>query len=151
MTQDITIRYAQEKDLTAILGLIVDLAIYENAEKEVIVSLEELTQNFKEGVFQAQVAENAAGEIMGMTLYYITYSTWKGKMMYLEDFVVGEKYRRKGIGKMLFDGVIEESKKQNCKMMKWQVLDWNEPAIDFYKAYDAMIEDNWYNCKLFFF
>lgn len=151
MTQNITIRYATEKDLSSILDLIIALAVYENAEKEVIVSLEELTQNFKEGVFQSQVAVNSDGEIMGVTIYYITYSTWKGKMMFLEDFVVAEEHRRKGVGKLLFDSMIEESKKQRCKMMKWQVLDWNEPAINFYKAYNATIEDNWYNCKLFFF
>jgi GNAT superfamily N-acetyltransferase len=150
MTQDTTIRYATENDLAAILGLITDLAIYEKAEHEVKVTLAQLTQDFKEGIFQTQVAVNEHSEVMGMTLYYITYSTWKGKMLYLEDFVISEKHRRKGIGRLLFDSVIAEAKKQNCKLMKWQVLDWNEPAIDFYKTYDATIETEWFNGKILF-
>jgi GNAT superfamily N-acetyltransferase len=150
MTQDISIRYAKANDLAAILGLIMDLAIYEKAEDEVKVTLLQLTQDFEEGNFQAQVAVNEYDEVMGMTLYYITYSTWKGKMLYLEDFVTAEKYRRKGIGRLLFNSVIAEAKKQNCKLMKWQVLDWNEPAIDFYKSYDATIETNWFNGKIIF-
>ena len=150
MTQDITIRYAAATDLSAILGLIMDLAIYEKAEDEVKVNLKQLTQDFEEGIFQAQVAVNQQNEVMGMTLYYITYSTWKGKMLYLEDFVISEKHRRKGIGRMLFDSVIAEAKKQNCKLMKWQVLDWNEPAIEFYKSYQAIIETEWFNGKIIF-
>jgi GNAT superfamily N-acetyltransferase len=150
MTQDITIRYAAANDLAAILGLIMDLAIYEKAENEVKVTLEQLTQDFEEGTFQAQVAVNEHNEVMGMTLYYITYSTWKGKMLYLEDFVIAEKHRRKGIGRLLFNSVIAEAKKQNCKLMKWQVLDWNEPAIEFYKSYDAIIETEWFNGKIIF-
>lgn len=150
MTQDITIRYAAADDLAAILGLIMDLAIYEKAEHEVKVTLAQLTQDFQEGIFQSQVAVNEHNEVMGMTLYYITYSTWKGKMLYLEDFVISEKHRRKGIGRMLFDSVIAEAKKQNCKLMKWQVLDWNEPAIEFYKSYNAIIETDWFNGKIIF-
>jgi GNAT superfamily N-acetyltransferase len=150
MTQDTTIRYATADDLTAILGLITDLAIYEKAEHEVKVTLTQLTQDFHEGIFQAQVAVNEHNNVMGMTLYYITYSTWKGKMLYLEDFVIAEKHRRKGIGRLLFDSVIAEAKKQNCKLMKWQVLDWNEPAINFYKGYDATIETEWFNGKILF-
>lgn len=150
-TKTIKIRYAAEKDLAAILDLIIELAVFENAKKEVIVTLEELTKNFQEGIFQSQVAVNEQDEVIGMTLYYLTYSTWKGKMMYLEDFVVNPNYRRQGIGQLLFDAIIAEAKKQNCKMMKWQVLDWNESAIDFYKKYDAIFDEEWFNVKLFFF
>lgn len=148
--QNVSIRYATVNDLEEILQLIRDLAIYEKAEKEVTVTLEQITADFKAGVFQSQVAIKEDGKVLGMTVYYITYSTWKGKMLYLEDFVISEKHRRKGIGKLLFDGVIAEAKLQNCKLMKWQVLDWNEPAINFYKSYNAIIEDEWYNGKLFF-
>lgn len=150
-TNNITIRYATEADLAAILNLIIDLAIFENAKDEVIVTLNELTKDFREGTFQAQVAVEEQGQVVGMTLYYLTYSTWKGKMMYLEDFVVKPAFRRRGIGQLLFDAIIAEAKKQNCKMMKWQVLDWNESAINFYKKYKATLEDEWLNAKLFFF
>ncbi|MGB1121294.1 MAG: GNAT family N-acetyltransferase, partial [Saprospiraceae bacterium] len=126
-------------------------AIFENAKDEVIVTLNELTKDFREGTFQAQVAVEEQGQVVGMTLYYLTYSTWKGKMMYLEDFVVKPAFRRRGIGQLLFDAIIAEAKKQNCKMMKWQVLDWNESAINFYKKYKATLEDEWLNAKLFFF
>jgi GNAT superfamily N-acetyltransferase len=87
---------------------------------------------------------------MGMVLYYLTYSTWKGKMMYLEDFVVKEKNRGKGIGKALYEAFIEEAKHQQCQLAKWQVLDWNEPAIQFYTQNNAILEKNWWNCKVFF-
>ena len=147
----ITIRYATETDLAAILNLIIELAVFENAKEEVIVTLEELTKDFREGTFQSQVAVDENNQVVGMTLYYLTYSTWKGKMMYLEDFVVSPKYRRQGIGQLLFDGIIAEAKKQNCKMMKWQVLDWNESAIEFYKKYNAIFDEEWFNVKLFFF
>lgn len=147
---NINIRYAKQKDLAAILDLIVELAIFENAKAEVVVTLEELTKDFQAGIFQAQVAVNENDEVLGMTLYYLTYSTWKGKMMYLEDFVVRPEYRRQGIGKLLFDGIIKEAKKQHCKIMKWQVLDWNESAIRFYKKYNATFDEEWYNVKLFF-
>jgi GNAT superfamily N-acetyltransferase len=150
MNTSIVIRAAKEQDLEEILNMIRELAIYEKAENEVVVTLSELTEDFKKGIFEAQVAVNSQNEIAGMALYYITYSTWKGKMLYLEDFVVKEAFRRQGIGKGLFDAVIQEAKNWGCRLMKWQVLDWNEPAIDFYKSYDAIIEDDWYNGKLFF-
>jgi GNAT superfamily N-acetyltransferase len=150
MTHDTKIRYATENDLKAILGLIMDLAIYEKAADQVKVTIEQLTKDFQAENFQAQVAVNGHGEVMGMTFYYLTYSTWKGKMLYLEDFVVAEKHRQKGIGRLLFDSVIAEAKKQDCKLMKWQVLDWNEPAINFYKSYDATIEEEWFNGKIIF-
>jgi GNAT superfamily N-acetyltransferase len=147
---NVVIRRAEVTDLAAILDLIVALAIFEKAEKEVVVTLDELVKDFNDGIFQSQVAEAEGGEILGMTLYYITYSTWKGKMMYLEDFVVKPSFRRLGIGHLLFDATITEAKRQDCKLMKWQVLDWNDSAIQFYKKYEATFEDDWYNVKLFF-
>lgn len=146
----IIVRSALVSDLAAILDLIVELAVFEKAENEVVVTLDELTKDFQDGVFEAQVAVAEDGEILGMTLYYLTYSTWKGKMMYLEDFVVSPMFRRRGIGQLLFDATISETKRQGCKLMKWQVLDWNEMAIEFYKKYEASFEDEWLNVKLFF-
>ena len=78
----------------------------------------------------------------------MAYSTWKGKMLWLDDFVIKEEYRRKGLGKLLFDAVVVESKNREVNLMKWQVLEWNDPAIKFYEKYGATIERNWFNGKL---
>jgi GNAT superfamily N-acetyltransferase len=147
---DIKIRYATEIDMSAIYNLIMELAIYEHAAEEVKIDESQLLHDFQAGIFQAQVAVNSADEVVGTVIYYITFSTWKGKMMYLEDFVVKESARRQGIGKLLFDAVIAAAKKQDCNLMKWQVLDWNEPAINFYKSYNATIEEEWFNGKIIF-
>lgn len=147
---DIKIRYATETDMSAIYNLIMELAIYENAAEEVTIDESQLLHDFQAGIFESQVAVNSNNEVVGTVIYYITFSTWKGKMMYLEDFVVKESARRQGIGKLLFDAVIAEAKKQDCNLMKWQVLDWNEPAINFYKSYNATIEEEWFNGKIIF-
>jgi len=148
--EDVKVRYATEADIIAIYDLIMELAIYENAAEEVKIDAAQLLHDFKANIFESQVAVNANNEVVGTVIYYITFSTWKGKMMYLEDFVVKEIVRRKGVGKLLFDAVISEAKKQDCNLMKWQVLDWNEPAINFYKSYEATIEEEWYNGKIIF-
>lgn len=143
------IRKAEDKDLSFIHDLVRELAIFEKEEKEFTATLSMYENDFKENVFQSIVAD-LDGEIVGMVLYYLTYSTWKGKMMYLEDFVVKEKNRGKGIGKVLYQAFIEEAKNQNCQLAKWQVLDWNAPAIQFYTQNNAILEKNWWNCKVFF-
>lgn len=147
--QEIRIRLAEKKDIPAIHNLVRALAIYEKAEAEFIASVAEYEQDFTDGVYQAIVAE-VNGEVVGMALYYLTYSTWKGKMMYLEDFVVYEAYRRYGIGQQLFDKFLEVAKAAGCRLVKWQVLDWNEPAVKFYKKNKATIEKEWWNGKIFF-
>jgi GNAT superfamily N-acetyltransferase len=146
---NITIRTAEKRDLPAIHDLVRELAIYERAEEEFTASIEDYERDFDDGVYRAIVAE-AAGEVVGMALYYLTYSTWKGKMMYLEDFVVRETYRRHGVGQLLFDKFLELSKAEGCRLVKWQVLDWNEPAIKFYEKNKATIERDWWNGKVFF-
>ncbi|NBU35115.1 MAG: GNAT family N-acetyltransferase [Bacteroidetes bacterium] len=143
------IRKAERGDLPFIHDLVRELAIFEKEEKEFTATLTMYENDFKENIFQSIVAE-LNGEIVGMVLFYLTYSTWKGKMLYLEDFVVKEKSRGQGIGKALFEAFIEEAKNQNCQLAKWQVLDWNEPAIQFYKQNNAILEKNWWNCKVFF-
>jgi len=85
-----------------------------------------------------------------MALYYMTYSTWKGRMLYLEDFVVQEAFRKAGIGQQLFDGFLQEANNKGCKLVKWQVLDWNVPAIKFYEKNKAIIEKEWWNGKILF-
>lgn len=145
----ITTRKATPEDLPAIHNLVRELAIYEKAEHEFVATLDDYTRDFLAGTFDAIVAEKE-GRIIGMVFFYIAYSTWKGRMMYLEDFVVYEKYRRSGAGQLLFDAFLAEAKKRGCVLAKWQVLDWNEPAINFYRKNNATIEQEWYNGKIYF-
>jgi GNAT superfamily N-acetyltransferase len=143
------VRRAKLNDLKAIYDLVVELAIYENEPDAVIATLEDYEENFNAQVFQSVVAE-LDGKIIGACIYYITWSTWKGRMVYLEDFIVTEAYRKKGVGQLLFDRFLLEAKEMNATMVKWQVLDWNEPAIRFYTKNKATIEKEWWNGKIFF-
>lgn len=145
---DINLRFAVEKDCPRLLELINELALYEKAPEEVTVTLEEfVAAGFgAQKVWSAFVAEDQTG-IVGLALYYTRYSTWKGCRLYLEDFLVTEEYRGKGVGKLLFDRVIKEAHDQNFNGMTWQVLDWNAPAINFYNKYNAHIETGWLNAS----
>lgn len=145
---NITIREAQTADLEAIHSLVRELAVYEKAEHEFVATLEDYENDFAAGVFSCHVA-TVDDKVAGMALYYMSYSTWKGKMLYLEDFVVSEPYRRLGLGQRLFDAFLEEAKKRECRLVKWQVLDWNEPALRFYRRNNAVIEKEWWNGKIF--
>ena len=145
----IIIRTAVKADCSRLLELIKELAVYEKAPDEVTVSLAEFEDaGFGDNpVWKAFVAEEN-GIIQGFGLYYIRYSTWKGCRMYLEDLLVTEKMRGKGLGKMIFDRLIEEAKEKNFKGMTWQVLDWNDPAINFYEKYNAEFDSGWINVSL---
>jgi GNAT superfamily N-acetyltransferase len=140
------IRRALETDCPRLLELIRELALYERAPQEVTVSLEHFTKSgFSDTpVWWAFVAEEE-GFIHGFALYYIRYSTWKGQCMYLEDIIVTEQSRGKGIGKLLFDQLMEEAKEKEYKRIVWQVLEWNKPAINFYKKYQANMDPEWWN------
>ncbi len=142
------IRNAEFGDLPYIYMLVNELAIYENAKDQVTASLKDYENSFKEKIFEALVAVKDE-KVVGMMLYYMTYSTWKGKMLYLEDFVVTEHYRNQGIGQQLFDAFLKVAKDKNARLTKWQVLDWNVPAIKFYEKNLATIEKNWWNVKLY--
>jgi GNAT superfamily N-acetyltransferase len=143
---DFNIRFATAEDCSRILELINELAVYERAPEEVTVNLDHfIDAGFgKNPVWKAYVAE-VDHIIVGFALYYTRYSTWKGCRLYLEDFIVTEEFRGKGLGKVLFEKVIEEAKNGNYSGMVWQVLDWNEPAINFYNKYKAHLESGWLN------
>ncbi|MBN9349376.1 MAG: GNAT family N-acetyltransferase [Chitinophagaceae bacterium] len=149
---NIIIREAVRSDVKAIMQLIRELALYEKAPEEVTVSEKQFEEcGFGNSpVWWALVAE-FDGKLIGMALYYIRYSTWKGPKMYLEDLIVNEKWRGKGVGKMLFDGLIKKAKEKNWNGMSWQVLTWNESAIQFYKKYEGVqLDDGWTNGSLEF-
>jgi GNAT superfamily N-acetyltransferase len=146
---NVHIREAVKDDCVRLMELINELALYEKAPQEVTVTLEEFEEaGFGEKpVWRALVAE-VEGLIVGFALYYVRYSTWKGCRMYLEDLLVTEPMRGRGIGKLLFNQLILEAKSKNYSGMVWQVLDWNEPAINFYNKYEANIETGWWNVAL---
>lgn len=145
----ITIRIARKEDCPRLLQLVHELALFERAPQEVTVTLAEMEEaGFgSKPVWKAFVAE-AEGNIIGMALYYIRYSTWKGPRLFLEDLIVTESYRGKGAGKLLFDRTLQEAHELGFNGMVWQVLDWNEPAINFYKRYGAELDAGWLNASL---
>ena len=145
----IIIRKGTEKDLASALTLVKELAAYEKAPDEVEVTIEEMANwGFGENkVFDFFVAQENETTI-GIALYYYKYSTWKGKCMFLEDIIVTESRRGEGIGKLLFDEIVKVAKTEKVRRLEWQVLDWNEPAINFYKKYNAVLDGEWINCKL---
>jgi GNAT superfamily N-acetyltransferase len=145
----INLRVAVKEDCPRLLELVHELALFEKAPEEVTVTLEEFVDaGFGEKpVWKTFVAE-VDGVIVGFALYYIRYSTWKGCRMYLEDLIVTESWRGKGVGKLLFDRLIIEAREMGFNGMTWQVLDWNEPAIKFYKKYEASLDGAWINGSL---
>jgi GNAT superfamily N-acetyltransferase len=149
LTPDMNLRIAIKEDCPRLLDLVHELALFEKAPKEVTVTLNEFEEaGFgNKPVWKAFVVESD-GVIVGFALYYIRYSTWKGCRMYLEDLIVTESWRGKGVGKLLFDRLIQEARELGFNGMTWQVLDWNEPAINFYKKYEAAIDAGWLNASL---
>ncbi|MEO1050333.1 MAG: GNAT family N-acetyltransferase [Bacteroidota bacterium] len=144
-----TIRYGKKEDLPRVLELIKELAAYEKGLDQVENTVERMEEDgFGENPIYGLFVAESEGLIVGISIYYYRYSTWKGKRLYLEDIVVTESQRGKGIGKLLFDRTIERAKEDNCAGMVWQVLDWNEPAINFYIKYGSDLDGEWINCSL---
>ena len=149
MLEGVVIRKAISSDMNAVFDLIMELAVYEHAPNEVTNSVDQLIQDGFGNTphFECLVA-TADERVIGFALSYISYSTWKGKCLYLEDFLVTEEYRRKGVGKLLFDRMYEIAVQGGFKRFHWQVLDWNTPALSFYKKYEAELDSTWVNCRL---
>lgn len=147
----ITLRNGRKEDLPQVLQLIQELADFEREPQEVEITVEELEQDGfgEKPVFDFFVAEDTEqNKIVGLALYFYSYSTWKGKCIYLEDLIVTESYRGRGIGKQLLDRVIQKAKEEDARRVVWQVLDWNTPAIDFYKSLGASLLPEWVTCRL---
>ncbi|MDJ1480351.1 GNAT family N-acetyltransferase [Cytophagaceae bacterium YF14B1] len=146
---DIIIRKGTPEDIPSMLRLVKELAEYEKAPDEVENTEEKMLEDGfgPQPVYGLIVAE-LEKEIVGISVYYFRYSTWKGKRLYLEDIVVTEPHRGKKIGRMLFNATMQVSLETNCNGMLWQVLDWNTPAIEFYKKYNAHFDGEWINCSL---
>ena len=145
------IRVAEPGDETAIHELIQALADYERAPDEVINTPEQLFIDlFEDNVCDAFVVESEEQKVVGFALYYTSYSTWKGRCLYLEDFYVLPEHRRGGIGSELFQRVVDVARERGVKRMDWQVLEWNEPALAFYRKQEAVLDPEWVNGRLFF-
>lgn len=143
------IRVGTENDIPRVLELVKELAVFEKAPNEVEVTVSEMTNwGFgQDKIFDFFVLEKE-NVIVGIALYYYKYSTWKGKCLFLEDIIVTENERKNGYGKLLFNEVVKVAKAQKVRRMEWQVLDWNTPAIEFYKKYESHLDGEWINCKL---
>ncbi len=142
------VRKGKASDSAAVLALIHELALYEKAPDEVDINEETLkADGFGENPSYDLFVAEIKGDIIGMALFYEKYSTWKGRSIYLEDLIVTEMERGKGAGKALFEAVAKEAKKRNSGRMEWQVLEWNQSAIDFYENAGAELDGEWINCK----
>lgn len=144
---EILIRPGKKEDLETVLELIKELAVFEQAPHEVEVSLTELENDFENNVFDFYCAE-VNNQVVGMCLYYIKYSTWKGRSIYLDDIIINERFRGKGIGTMLFNKLVQHAKDLKVRKLEWMVLNWNESAIGFYEKFPTVFDNEWILCKL---
>jgi GNAT superfamily N-acetyltransferase len=143
------IRKGNKNDLPGVLALVHELAEFEQAPDAVTNTVADMERDGfgSNPVFEFHVAEDE-GKVVGIAVYFVKYSTWKGKGFYLDDLMVTEKYRNRGIGRKLFDEYVKEARRAGAKQLHWQVLDWNKKAIDFYKRLKARIEPEWWDCKM---
>jgi GNAT superfamily N-acetyltransferase len=141
------IRPLRLSDMPRVHELVHELAVYERAPEAHTATVADYERDFQAGLFAGHAAE-IDGTMVGMTFFFMAYSTWRGRMLYLEDFVVTEPYRGGGVGQALFDAFLEEARHRSCALVKWQVLDWNEPALRFYRRQHAQLESEWLNGKI---
>lgn len=146
----ISIREAEVADVPAIHRLIVELAVFEKAPNAVSNTIESLTTDLFEDKRCFAVIAERGGSLIGFALYFFGYSTWKGKTLYLEDIFIKESFRNQGLGQLLFDRIVRIAKENNVKRMDWQVLEWNTPAIEFYKKNNAILDSEWINGRFYF-
>ena len=139
------VRAGSPSDMPAVHALIVELATYEKSPAEVTLTVSQLAADAREGCFEVTVAEGPQGQIVGMALHHLRYSTWKGRTWYLEDLVVTEPWRSKGVGRALFEAVAQRALERDAQRLEWQVLDWNAPAIGFYERLGASLDGSWMN------
>ncbi len=146
---ELTIREGMKSDVPQVMELVRELAEYEKAPEQVTNTVEDMEAEFDapNPAFRLLVAETG-GQVVGIAVYFVKYSTWKGRGLYLDDIVVKESYRGKGIGSALFEELLRITRNEGFKQLHWQVLDWNEPAINFYRKYEAGFDSEWINCKL---
>lgn len=143
----ISIRPPKESEFGYIHSLVRELAIFEKAPELHTVTPAEYLEDYRKGWFEVEMAVQD-NEIIGMIFFYQAYSTWRGRMLYLEDFIVTDKCRSQGVGKQLFRRFLEIARDRNCALAKWQVLDWNKRAISFYEREGAIIEKEWWSGKV---
>ena len=147
----IIIRDAVREDVPIMFELIKELALYEKAPEQVTNTVEQMyVDGFGNNPIFGTIVLEVKSEIVGMALYYFRYSTWKGKRLYLEDLIVSETMRGRGLGEKLLESVIEKARQTACTGLMWQVLDWNEPAINFYKKFGAKFDEEWVNVNIDF-
>jgi GNAT superfamily N-acetyltransferase len=145
----IIIRESVREDVPAMFELIKELALYEKAPEQVTNTVEQMyVDGFGENPIFGTIVSEVDGNVVGMALYYFRYSTWKGKRLYLEDLIVSETMRGRGLGEKLLEATIEQARKTACTGLMWQVLDWNEPAINFYKKFGARFDEEWLNVHI---
>lgn len=145
----ITSRQGNSEDISSVYELVKELAIFEKALDQMSNTIEQMSIDYEKGLYDFFVAE-VDGTIVGISLYYYRYSTWKGKRLYLEDIIITESMRGNGIGKILFDDTVKVARATECTGMMWQVLDWNTSAVGFYRKYGTRFDDEWINCHLDF-
>lgn len=147
----VQVRKGTPEDLQAAFDLIIELAKYENGLDQVKNTVEQMKiDGFGDQPVYGFIVAEEDGKILGTSIYYYRFSTWKGKRLYLEDLVVTESKRGSGVGKLLFEETLNIARNTNCTGMMWQVLDWNEPAINFYKKYETQFDEEWVNCNIDF-
>ena len=145
------IRHGDEKDIPGMFKLVKELSEFERAPDAVVNTEQMLREDGfgKHSIYKVFIAEEVAtGDVIGMALYYTAYSTWKGKILYLDDLIVTGQFRKFGIGKRLLNEVIKEAELRGVNQMRWQVLEWNEPAIKMYEKLGVTFDAEWIDCKM---